>query len=237
MNNETNLEQIENKLATAVGEMRNWDSHSWVGSEAQKEFVRYADIITDAVLKDPGTVYAILRDFHNAHYSVFPRDELTERLCHAFYDQFVEKPEVKEPAAVTIQIDAFAFPDGARIDGVDDDEPNPRRPFLVPDPRYKARKEWRWQPTIDVENGVIVGWPKGVVAEIYDKPADDCAVLLNGRNLNDGEYVPAFLRPGHNDDDYIVMNIDGEGKIAGWDATEAKAWIAKALIEAEGGAK
>ena len=34
-------------------------------------------------------VYAILRDYHNEHYSVFPRDELTERLCHAFHDQFV----------------------------------------------------------------------------------------------------------------------------------------------------
>ena len=238
MNNETNLEQIESNIKAILREMRE-EGHT--GPVGETEWVaakmrRYADRIDDALM-DPGTVFATLRDYHNAHYSVFPRDELTERLCYAFYDQFVEKPEVKEPAAVTIQVDAFAFPDGARIDGVDDDETNPRRPFLVPDPRYKSRKEWRWQPTIDVENGVIVGWPKGTDAQIYDKPADDCAVILNGRNLNEGEYVPAFLRPGNDDSDYIVMDIDAEGRIAGWDATEAKAWIAKALIEAEGGAK
>lgn len=34
-------------------------------------------------------VYEILKAFHNEHYSVFPRDELTEKLCHAFHDQFV----------------------------------------------------------------------------------------------------------------------------------------------------
>lgn len=235
MNNETNLEQIENKLAYAVGEMRNWDSHPWVGGEVQKEFVKFANAITDAVLKDPGTVFAILRDFHNAHYSVFPRDELTERLCHAFYDQFVEKPETEEKrnADLQIQIDAFAIPDSANIDGTFDDEQNPRRPFLFRSARIGS--EWRWQPTIDVETGVIVGWPKGTVAQIYDKPSDDCAVLLDRINLNCGEYVPAFLRPGCDDNDYIVMNIDGEGRIAGWNAEEAKAWIE--ARKKEGGTK
>jgi hypothetical protein len=52
----------------------------------------FADQICEA-LKEPNTVFEILKQFHDAHYSVFPRDELTEWLCHAFYDQFVEKPE------------------------------------------------------------------------------------------------------------------------------------------------
>lgn len=236
MNNETNLEQIESNIKAILCEMREEGHTGPVGATewVAAKMSRYADRL-EAALDDPGTVFAILRDFHDAHYSVFPRDELTERLCHAFYDQFVEKPEVKEPAPATIQIDAFAFPDGAEIDGADDDEQNPRRPFLFRSARIGS--EWRWQPTIDVETGIVVGWPRGTVAHIYDKPADDCAVLLDRRNLNNGGYVPAFLRPGHDDDDYIVMNIDGEGKIAGWNAAEAKAWVAKALIEAEGGAK
>lgn len=43
-----------------------------------------------AALKDPKTVYRVLADFHNSNYSVFPRDKMTERLCHAFHDQFVK---------------------------------------------------------------------------------------------------------------------------------------------------
>lgn len=38
---------------------------------------------------DPEKVFKILETFHNEHYSVFPRDRLTERLCNAFHDQFV----------------------------------------------------------------------------------------------------------------------------------------------------
>jgi hypothetical protein len=131
---------------------------------------------------------------------------------------------------MNIKLDAYAYPDSGKINGTyDPEEPTPdnpiRRPFLVPSTRYKG--EWRWQPTIDVETGTILDWPKGTVAEIYDKPRDDCAVIVDGHNLNEGEYVPAFLRPGHGDDDYLVMSIDGEGRIAGWNAAKVKAWIDK----------
>ena len=243
MNNETNLEQIENKLDSVLREMRgnefddpHLDADGIIG--ARRLAHEWSDRIA-AALDDPATVFAILRDFHNAHYSVFPRDELTERLCHAFYDQFVEKPETEEqePDALQIQIDAFAHVDGAIVDGTDDGGPNPRRPFLDPSDRFDGNlePEWRWRPKIDVEKGVIVGWPRGTVAQIYDKPSDDCAVLLDRINLNCGEYVPAFLRPGVDDDDYIVMDIDAEGRIAGWNAEEAKAWIE--ARKKEGGAK
>lgn len=43
--------------------------------------------------KDANALFAAFKKFHNEHYSVFPRGELTERLCHAFYDQFVGPPE------------------------------------------------------------------------------------------------------------------------------------------------
>ena len=137
-----------------------------------------------------------------------------------------------------IKLDSFAYPDSDTINGEPEPEPHTperpyRRPFLVISSLRIG--EYRWQPTIDVESGVIEGWPQGMVAEIYDKPSDDCAVLVDGQNLNDGEYVPRILRPGHDDDDYLVMRIDGEGRIAGWDSAAAIAWIEKR--KKEGGAE
>lgn len=128
-----------------------------------------------------------------------------------------------------IKIDAFAYPDSATINGVlDPEEPtaeNPaKRPFLVPDASRKF--EWRWQFEIDTDEGKVVGWPAGVVADIWDKPCDDCAIIIDGKNLNDGEYVPRFLRPKKQyfEDDYIIAKIDGEGHIEHWDKAEFEGW-------------
>lgn len=98
-----NLEHIENKLATICDEMRECTIDSFASKlvaeyEETGRIDEYINLIADrikAALDDPGTVFAILRDFHDNHYSVFPRDELTERLCHAFYDQFVVKPNTE----------------------------------------------------------------------------------------------------------------------------------------------
>ena len=129
---------------------------------------------------------------------------------------------------MVIKIDAFAYPDSADVNGVTDpEEPtleNPaKRPFLVVSTEYVG--EWRWQPTIDVDTGNIVDWPQGVRVSLYDKPCDDCAIFVDGINLNDGEYVPRFLRPNDRDDDYIVINIDENGHIEEWDKGLCMSWI------------
>lgn len=54
----------------------------------------YADKI-EAALHDPQQVLNVLAQFHDEHYSVFPRDQLTERLCHAFYGEFVKDPDAE----------------------------------------------------------------------------------------------------------------------------------------------
>lgn len=104
-----NLEHIENKLKTVCDELRKSATDSWASKIANetndqeaaqclRDDDQYIRVIADrikAALDDPGTVFAILRDYHNAHYSVFPRDELTQRLCHAFYNQFIEKPKTE----------------------------------------------------------------------------------------------------------------------------------------------
>lgn len=87
-----NLKQLKNELEPIVSEMRGWAELNATMNPSMIQ--RIADRI-DSAFKDPATVFAILRDYHNAHYSVFPRDELTERLCHAFYDQFVVKPNTE----------------------------------------------------------------------------------------------------------------------------------------------
>lgn len=132
----------------------------------------------------------------------------------------------------TIILNAFAYPDSGTINGVDDPEnPTPenpaKRPFLVPSNRFEG--DWRWQPEIEVETGTILNWPKGMVARIYDKPCDDCNIFVDGENLNDGEYVPKFLSPGGEGfGDYIIMDIDGNGKINKWNYKSFLSWYKKA---------
>jgi hypothetical protein len=61
--------------------VRDWAARIQIATERDLEACR---------AYTPESVYAMLEEFHNAHYSVFPRDELTERLCHAFHDQFAK---------------------------------------------------------------------------------------------------------------------------------------------------
>ena len=78
-----------------------------------------------------------------------------------------------------------------------------------------------WNPHIDIDTGIILNWDKGVKASIHYKVADCCGyeLLDNDDNivisLEDG-YVPRTLSPKENGYDYIIMDIDENGKIANW---------------------
>lgn len=79
-----------------------------------------------------------------------------------------------------------------------------------------------WSPIIDVETGIILNWKIGTVAKIHYKVADGCGYDLTDDMGNivitreDG-YVCITLNPVENDPgDYIVMNIDENGKIDNW---------------------
>lgn len=130
---------------------------------------------------------------------------------------------------IAFDVDAYAQPDGGTVNGEDDpsdptEENPPRMPFLVPS--EKRPGEWRWRPMIDVEEGRILDWPKGTEATAYYKPSDDCAIKIRGKDWNEGEYVPDFMCPqdeGYGD--YIIMRIDGEGKIAGWKPADFRKWF------------
>lgn len=131
-----------------------------------------------------------------------------------------------------IQLDAYAYPDSGAVNGVDDPEdPTPenpaKMPFLEASKQFKG--EWRWVPLIDTKTGKILDWPENTEAKLYYKPCDDCKIIIDGKNWNDGEYVPRFLRPGDENagGDYLVMTIAKDGTILGWDKNAFEEWASE----------
>ena len=83
------------------------------------------------------------------------------------------------------------------------------------------RKGAYWCPLIDIDNGMVVGWPGGISANIHYEVCDDGEYVLLDEDLNDiiklEGYVPSIMRPevfGY--EDYIIMNIDKLGFINKW---------------------
>jgi hypothetical protein len=78
-----------------------------------------------------------------------------------------------------------------------------------------------WCPTINLETGIIENWPKGTTASIHYKVCDEGEYELLDADRNvvvaiDG-YVPQIMCPeGSGYGDYVIMKIDGDGKIANW---------------------
>lgn len=101
----------------------------------------------------------------------------------------------------------------------------PRMPFSVKvkdNPNTNIYSDhWRWQPTIDVERGCIVGWPKGTTARVHYKVCDEGIYHLLDPMKNIivsiESYVPDCIGEYG---DYIVMHIDEDGKIDGFNFTE-----------------
>ena len=78
-----------------------------------------------------------------------------------------------------------------------------------------------WSPLIDIDNGTILNWKPGTIAKIHYKVCDDgeYQLLDNEKNMVKSieGYVPRIMCPEENGyGDYIIMNIDGNGKIAKW---------------------
>ena len=101
----------------------------------------------------------------------------------------------------------------ATIDGKDDTE----RGLYVP-----CKNGDIWNPFIDIDSGTVVNWDKGVKANIHYKVCDECGYELLDDDGNviisfDDGYVPTTLSPKENGyGDYIIMDIDENGKIENW---------------------
>ena len=101
----------------------------------------------------------------------------------------------------------------ATVNGVQDDEGT-----LIP-----CRHNDTWCPLIDVDTGKILDWPQGTVASVHYKVCDEGGYTLLDKNRNlilyyEG-YVPKCMCPGGDGfGDYVIMTIDGDGVIEGWEA-------------------
>ena len=101
----------------------------------------------------------------------------------------------------------------ADVNGVEDTDGS-----LIP-----FREGDSWKPSINLDQGKIIGWPQGTTANIHYKVCDDGDYWLadadgTKRMKWRGDYVPNdFLCVGESGyGDYIIMTILEDGKIADW---------------------
>ena len=100
----------------------------------------------------------------------------------------------------------------ATVNGTPDEDGN-----LIP-----CRQGGLWCPIIDIDSGVILNWTQGTTADIHYKVADNGSYYIqdsDGRivlSIED-DYVPKIMCPKeHGYGDYIIMNVDADGKIKHW---------------------
>ena len=99
------------------------------------------------------------------------------------------------------------------VNGVQDEEG-----VLIP-----LRQGDVWRIFVNLDTGVIDDWPEGVTAKVHYKVCDAGVYSLidaDGKEWAKREwYVPPMLSPGGAGyGDYVIMEIDGTGKIDNWSA-------------------
>ncbi len=100
----------------------------------------------------------------------------------------------------------------ATVNGTEDTDGS-RIPFSTPE---------YWMPTIDLDTGKILSWPKGNTADIHYKVCDDgIYVLKNKAGIEvariENDYVPDILCPeGGGYGDYIIMKVSEDCSIDNW---------------------
>lgn len=121
-------------------------------------------------------------------------------------------PKISEIKYVRVRAGVRYWED-TDINGESDDDENPRMPLVE-----EINGEKNWVFDIDIKTGKIKDWPKGTTAETHYKTCDDNTISFighNGKVLREVDcYVPGFLAiedSGYGD--YIIINIDGDGKI------------------------
>lgn len=85
---------------------------------------------------------------------------------------------------------------------------------------YPFRENDQWRPTIEVDTGQIVDWPKGNARDLHMKVVDEGSYYLEDENNEvlleiEDDYVPNALLPGKYGD-YIIISINEDGLITNW---------------------
>lgn len=119
----------------------------------------------------------------------------------------------KEIEIKTLRVEAgVRYYEDATVNGVTDTDGK-----LIP-----CKKGELWCPLIDIDTGIITNWKQGTKAEIHYKVCDAGNYFLldvDGEtvlSIEDG-YVPSILYPKEEGyGDYIIMDVDENGKISDW---------------------
>ena len=115
------------------------------------------------------------------------------------------------------------FWEDAYINGVEDNPDSPKMPLIEWDKDYE---ELRWKPVIDIDSGTVVSWPSDISTRIHYKVCDEFVCYIPEIDLLYEGYVPRFMSPlEENYGDYIIMNINKEGKIEGWNSEWVKKFV------------
>lgn len=121
--------------------------------------------------------------------------------------------EKKEVEATFLKVQAgVRYWEDATVNGVEDNEGD-----LIP-----LRDGDYWCPKININSGVILNWPVGIIADIHYKVCDDGTYTVLNDKMEvlvtiDG-YVPNTMCPeGGGFGDYIIMKVDSLGKIKDWE--------------------
>ena len=143
------------------------------------------------------------------------------------------KIKSKEVEVKYLQVDAgVRYYEDTVVDGADDislyDSKGDGVPFVPCVVKVKDKPtsciysdHCRWRPLIDVSNGRIVNWKKGVTANVHYKVCDGGVYYLLDSNKQQiarvESYVPALLDPyGDGYGDYIIFSVDANGYIKDW---------------------
>jgi hypothetical protein len=78
-----------------------------------------------------------------------------------------------------------------------------------------------WRATVDIATGVIANWPQGKTLDMHMKVCDEGSYFVRDYHhtvvhSREVDYIPSWI-PGEYGD-YIIMKIDENGHIEGWDA-------------------
>ena len=117
----------------------------------------------------------------------------------------------------------------ARVNGVEDEDGS-----LIP-----GRDGETWWARIRLADGVLEGWPAGTTANIHYKVCDAGMYWLTDASFNRlakyrSDYVPDALCHGDNGyGDYIILKIDGDGRIQDYErpVLDAEMWPALPTIQ------
>ena len=85
---------------------------------------------------------------------------------------------------------------------------------------FPLRRGDRWNAIIDIDNGIVMDWPKGEKGNLEMKICDEGSYYLLDENYEtilsiEEDYVPNKLLPGSYGD-YLKLHIGENGVISNW---------------------